>query len=259
MTRATFILFLMISGLLLTSDGQGLLQTDINEINRRAMAAYQAGQYEEAIRNYQKLYDEGQVSGDLFYNMGNSYYHLGSLGRAILYYEKAMRLTPRDADLRANMAFVKARLGYPYETENLRLSLLRPVFFWNPFFTLRELTLILGIALTLLFSMATAALFFRRISLRWGLLCVGLSSLILGASLAVKIYDQHAIKWAVILEKKVGVKPSFMEGQKAWFSLQEGDRVRVLSQEKVGEKTWLQVEVRGRQKGWILREEGGII
>ncbi len=66
---------------------------------------YEEGRYEEAAAAYRQLLDHGYESGNLYFNLGNTYFRMGRTGRAVLYYEKAKRLIPRDADLRANLGY----------------------------------------------------------------------------------------------------------------------------------------------------------
>ncbi|MGE5558709.1 MAG: hypothetical protein ACM3WV_08865 [Bacillota bacterium] len=68
-----------------------------------ANACYREGRYDQAALIYRKLSDEGYVSGSLFYNLGTTYLRLGKKGLAVLYFEKARRLLPRDRDLRYNL------------------------------------------------------------------------------------------------------------------------------------------------------------
>jgi tetratricopeptide (TPR) repeat protein len=70
-----------------------------------ANAAYAKRHYQRAIALYQKIDTQGYQSGPLFFNLGNAYYKTGAIGRAVLYYEKARRLMPRDADLQANLTY----------------------------------------------------------------------------------------------------------------------------------------------------------
>jgi tetratricopeptide (TPR) repeat protein len=69
---------------------------------------YEKGQFQSAVDSYQKLLESGYESGNLYYNLGNAYFKLGNKGQAILYYEKARRLIPSDADLKANLAYAGA-------------------------------------------------------------------------------------------------------------------------------------------------------
>jgi hypothetical protein len=50
------------------------------------------------------------VSPELRYNLGNAYYKSGNLGRAVLNYERSLRLAPRDEDARANLELVQSML-----------------------------------------------------------------------------------------------------------------------------------------------------
>ncbi|MBN1591943.1 MAG: tetratricopeptide repeat protein [Candidatus Coatesbacteria bacterium] len=47
---------------------------------------------------------------DLFYNLGNSYFRTGDLGRAILYYERAKELAPRDDSITYNLHLAQSRI-----------------------------------------------------------------------------------------------------------------------------------------------------
>lgn len=63
---------------------------------------YKAGEYQKAIEAYKQLLPEHQ-SANVHFNMGNAYYQLGNFGPAILHFEKALALNPRNPDVRANL------------------------------------------------------------------------------------------------------------------------------------------------------------
>ena len=56
---------------------------------------YQKQQYDKAIESYSKVLNEGYESAELYFNLGNAYYRKGSLGYAILNFERALKLSPR--------------------------------------------------------------------------------------------------------------------------------------------------------------------
>ncbi|MBI4720153.1 MAG: tetratricopeptide repeat protein [Chitinivibrionia bacterium] len=75
-----------------------------------ANGSYERGEYEDAIKAYRALLDAGVSNADLFYNIANAYFKSGDLGRAVLWYERSLRRSPRDDDARANLKLVRSML-----------------------------------------------------------------------------------------------------------------------------------------------------
>ena len=81
--------------------------TDIIE---QADSAYTADDFATAARLYTEAIDSIGSSATLYYNLGNAYYRMGNLGKAIVNYERSLRLDPTNQDARENLAFVNARI-----------------------------------------------------------------------------------------------------------------------------------------------------
>ena len=91
-----------------TASAQAAVDTTRNtQTFLSAVADYRAGAYERAARGFASIADSGVVNAALFYNLANSYLKSGDLGRAILWYERALELSPRDPDLKFNHAAAK--------------------------------------------------------------------------------------------------------------------------------------------------------
>jgi hypothetical protein len=73
-----------------------------------ANQAYQAGDFEAAARGYRALAADGWESAALHGNLGNAELRLGQRGRAVASYQRALRVDPGDADVRANLALAQA-------------------------------------------------------------------------------------------------------------------------------------------------------
>lgn len=71
-------------------------------------SAYINADYSTAIEVYEGLLQDGEAA-ELYYNLGNSYYKTGDIGRAILNYERALLLNPANEDYRANLEIAKAK------------------------------------------------------------------------------------------------------------------------------------------------------
>lgn len=73
-----------------------------------ADSAYVQGNYQKAIELYSTLLKEGQ-SADIYYNLGNAYYRTEEITQAILAYERALLLSPGDADIRFNLQLARTK------------------------------------------------------------------------------------------------------------------------------------------------------
>ena len=81
----------------------------------KAAQAYNQELYKQALTIYLEQAKTGEVSADLYYNIGNTYYRLKDNARAILYYERALLLNPGHADARYNIDFVRSRANIDQE------------------------------------------------------------------------------------------------------------------------------------------------
>jgi tetratricopeptide (TPR) repeat protein len=71
---------------------------------------YQTGNYTAAANQYEEILKSGILSKEIYYNLGNAYYRLNHIGRAMLNYERALRFSPTDSDILHNIAMTKAKL-----------------------------------------------------------------------------------------------------------------------------------------------------
>jgi tetratricopeptide (TPR) repeat protein len=79
----------------------------------QANRAFAEGHYAAAVAGFEGLARTRGWSAPLLYDLGNAYAQEGHVGRSILSYERARVLAPRDADITANLAYVRARAGLP--------------------------------------------------------------------------------------------------------------------------------------------------
>ena len=66
--------------------------------------------YQKAAEVYEDLIAEGYSGAELLYNLGNAWYRAGDRGKAILNYERALRLQPGDQATLDNLALVREEL-----------------------------------------------------------------------------------------------------------------------------------------------------
>lgn len=71
-------------------------------------SAYIKENYAAAIQIYEALLINGEAA-DVYYNLGNSYYKVGEIARAVLNYERALLLQPGNTDIRANLEVARSK------------------------------------------------------------------------------------------------------------------------------------------------------
>ncbi|TMA39023.1 MAG: hypothetical protein E6J79_04720, partial [Deltaproteobacteria bacterium] len=82
-----------------------------NTIFFHANALYGEERWAEAAAEYERVLAVGWESGNLYFNLGNAWFRAGDVGRAVLDYERARRLIPRDPDLHANLSYARELTG----------------------------------------------------------------------------------------------------------------------------------------------------
>lgn len=71
-------------------------------------SAYIKEDYASAIQIYETLLKKGEAA-EVYYNLGNSYYKIGEIAKAVLNYERALLLNPGNGDIRANLEVARAK------------------------------------------------------------------------------------------------------------------------------------------------------
>ena len=85
----------------------------------QADSAYNAENFRSALSLYNSVLDKQGASSELYYNIGNAHYRLGNTGKAILAYERALRLDPSNSNAKVNLNFVNSRIkGLPEDGES---------------------------------------------------------------------------------------------------------------------------------------------
>ena len=215
------------TGTALLTTGQPADSAAFSAANRLAAA----GNYAEAIQVYEGLVTQEVQDSALFYNLGNAYYYQGDLGRAILNYERAAQLAPRDADIKANLAQARARAGDPFLASPAGpLGSLTGL-------TQRWLNINEAAVLTLaLWFVAGALLLARRFagpsrakeSLRYAALIAILLVAVLGLSLGARVYAEHTLPEGIVIAPTVALSSEPGNQYATGYSLNGGTAVNIL-------------------------------
>jgi tetratricopeptide (TPR) repeat protein len=222
----------------------------------KANAFYEQQLFDSAQTYYEKITASDVRSAAVYYNLGNTCFRLKKPGFALLYYEKAQKLSPNDPDIRANIRFVQSTLvdRIPLPEQSFIETILRYLHNLLPLNTQLWVVFFLLLALSILFAIGLYAPSHLRL---W---IVYMSSILLfataccGFSMGMKIYSNATVQEAIVLSASADAinQPS---GTKVLFTVHEGTKFRILKQ--LGD--WSLVGLPTGVSGWMPTSSLGII
>lgn len=235
--RAGILAALMLSCLSLRADAPTVEFEAANKL-------FEQGKFAEAAKSYEALLTNGPTAA-LHFNLGNAHFKSGQPGQAIFHYHHALRLAPRDPDIRGNLQFARRSLGAMGE-ENLGRHLLRS------HHTLDEWAWLAGAGLGAWFLLLALgeALPSKRAAFAWLTKTFGVIALVCSALLAAAHWDRSTANEAVVVVSEAPARPGPLAESKLAFSLHDGAEVVVLD----AKDDWLHVRDAGQRAGWLKRD-----
>ncbi len=86
------------------------------ELFEQGNETYSKGDFSGAAQMYEQLTTTSGYSAGVLFNLANSYAQSGQTGKAILNYERALRLAPSDSDIQGNLELIRKESGlFPRE------------------------------------------------------------------------------------------------------------------------------------------------
>jgi tetratricopeptide (TPR) repeat protein len=217
----------------------------------RADPSEAAALYREAAGGFHALLGGGVRNAALEYNLGNVYFRLGRLGRAILHYRRAETLAPGDARLAANLRYARNRVE-PVILPGGEKRLARQLFFWHYRTSLRQRATGLMLFAAAGWTLLLAWLRWRRSGiLAFGLACVALS-MAAGASIRWQLADEAATPHAVLVESAAYLRRGRSETADPALKQPLGPGVELRILETRG--AWVEVRLLNGQTGWLPEE-----
>ena len=233
-----------------------LQAADVEGLMAKGNDLYEAGEFEEAIQIYEKALATDRASTSLYYNLGCAYFSEKNYGQAILNFEKARQLSPRDADVRHNLEYTKLFLKD-------RFDLPEPMPFVAWFQSLRgsvsveELKLFEQIVFVLLILGIVGYRLLRDKSLGRAFLVTailgGVLLLVLGGWLVDRALSMDK-QSAVLLVAEANVTSAPIPGSSTLFVIHEGTSAQILD----ATDGWYELRLADGKTGWIEHEAVGI-
>jgi tetratricopeptide (TPR) repeat protein len=209
----------------------------------KANQEYAAGQFKEAIEDYESLVRGGQWSANLFYDLGNAYFRAGDFGRAILNYERALALEPRHPEADANLRIARD------EARALELATSRPERSLQQLMSSNRYAIAASIAFWVGIFAITGLIFARRRSFGSTALSI-LSLSIFAFATAAIIWIDNGNKGralAIVTDKGVEARVATADNANSVLALPPGSEIKILS--KRGD--WIYAALPNNLRGWI--------
>lgn len=227
-----------------------LIAGEADELMSRANQLYQEDKFDEAIVLYETILNNGLISEKLYYNLGNSYYRMGETGRAILNYERALKIDPGNEDIEYNISIVKARTA-----DSIReVPKIFIVEWWEGFLAAFSTTtwllivvvvyIMLLIFLGIYFTGKTGRL--QRMGFLGG--SVSLTTLVISIILLVSHINRiTSSEYGILIQEEYAVKQSPSSSSSDVFIIHEGLKFSI--EDKVSD--WSRIRLSDGKVGWL--------
>ena len=223
-----------------------------------ADSLYAEEHYQQAAQQYEDLLKQG-VSADIYYNLGNCYYRMDQITKAVINYERALLLSPGDKDIRFNLQMARSKTidKITPESEMFFVTWYRSLVNLQSVDAWARLALI---ALLAAIVLALAYLFADPIWLRK----IGFFG---AAAFLLVFLVSNLLAWqqkkgldhrtgAVIIRSAVNVKSTPSKNGTDLFILHEGTRVDITDATMRG---WREIRVADGKQGWLETTEIEVI
>lgn len=221
----------------------------MNEV-KLANDLYAKGDYSNAAKQYEKILSKDGVAPELYFNLGNAYYKSNEIGRSILNYERALRLSPSFDDARFNLELAQLKV-----VDNIVPSANFFIGRWiqNLIKLLSSNQWILVSLGGFIFCLISTFLFIfgptritRKISFYFSVLLLAVSffTLVFSGVRKGQMYSHHD---AIVMSGVISVKSSPDKSGTDLFQLHEGAKVTIKS--TLG--SWTEIKLANGGIGWV--------
>ena len=217
---------------------------------RSANHAYSRKDYKQAQIAYLQLINKGYQSDALYYNMGNACYKTGDIASALLYYERARKLSPGDDAINFNISLANSK--------TVDRADIVPEFFltrWWEKIILSFSSGALAVISILLFFIASVSLIVYLFSGSFAVkkysffasIAIFTVGLIVVSTAAKQVQYFHNHKEAIVFESVLPIKNKPGTKSETVFEVHSGTKIGVLK----STGGWLKVRLLNGHEGWV--------
>ena len=219
-----------------------------------ANAAYDTQDYELATEEYESILNEGFESLWLYYNLGNTYYKRGKFAKAILNFERALKIDPSNEDVLFNLKLTNLRTAD--RVEPIKPLLLTKI--WKniiEFNSANSWSILGALCLWLFFTclgliIITASIQVRRITFLLALVFFS-STIFLTIATYQQYQNEQQRSFGIVYAESVYVKSAPDESSIDLFIVHEGLKIEVIDQLNI----WRKIKLKDGNQGWVIKRD----
>lgn len=244
---------LLLAAFPFVNNAQEKVTQTIDESISKAVAdsAYINNDFASAVAIYETILQQDGESANIYYNLGNSYYKMDNIAKAILNYEKALLLNPGDEDIQFNLQLAQSKTVD-------KVIPISEMFFvtWAKSFTnamSEKGWSKMGIMAFILFLCFLSLYFFGKkiILKKIGFISAGFLLVIcIIANVCASTQKEKIMKheYAIIMAPSITVKSTPNDKGTDLFILHEGHKVMIKDDTM---KEWKEIQLEDGNTGWV--------
>ena len=205
--------------------------------------------YERSAMRYERIFREGGIrNGKLFYNLGNVYFRMNDIGRAILNYLRAEQYIPNDSNLEQNLAYArKNRLDKVEEKQKTKV--LKTLFFWHYDIPASIRLIIFTSCFALIWVFASIRIFLKQSIIKYCLVITIVITILIAGSLAAEEVSLSNNRPGVIISPEIIARKGNSITYEPSFKKPLHSGTEFVLKEKRGD--WLLIELTDSRTCWV--------
>jgi len=230
-----------------------------SEANKLALSDPQQATslYEKSILRLERIIKDGGIeNGRLYYNIGNIYFRIKDIGRAILNYRRAAQYIGNDLNLQKNLEFARNTRKDQIE-EKQETKILKTVFFWHYDLSAKIRFILFTISSGLVWIFAALRIFSKRPVFRWIVsISAALSILFAGSSAVEYITLRNSVPGVIISQEVIARKGNSASYEKSFKEPLHAGTEFVLLENR---GAWLRVELPDARTCWVPESDAELV
>lgn len=241
----------------------------------KAQSAYSAQQYTRAIEEYEQALKAGDVSSEMYFNLGNAYYYNDDYGHAVVSFLKSLKYDSSNSEARNNLNFIQSKVEDMNRAElkgkTGNVSADEPDFFtsiyenmvidvhpdtWAVIAIVSFILLLCGVVLYVFVD----NVLFKKMGFFGGIVCLVIT-IVANILMFCGKSEYHSADRAVVTEFTIQLKADSKESAPVVSTpLHSGTILDLLDERTdVNDEKWIKLRLNSETAGWVKMNEVEIV